>query len=82
MSCLDSNGQPNSTKFKFLKGLLMTLFGISGTQLFSLLFHFFRLISYTILNTQSFPPKPLPKQTSLFGTEAFEHNLNFNGICQ
>ncbi|KPL98748.1 hypothetical protein NH340_JMT00156 [Sarcoptes scabiei] len=77
MTCLDLTGQ-RSSKFRLLKVIFMTLFGISGTQLFPLMFHFLRLIFYSILDTQNFPPKSLPKQTSFVGEEIFQHDLNFN----
>nr|XP_046915967.1 LOW QUALITY PROTEIN: uncharacterized protein LOC124496493 [Dermatophagoides farinae] len=77
MSCLDPTGRRPS-KFRCLKAFFLTFFGISGTQILPLMFHFIRLVSYFLLDRQTFPPKPLPKGNSLFGLEIFQHDLNFD----
>nr|XP_027193694.1 uncharacterized protein LOC113788441 [Dermatophagoides pteronyssinus] len=77
MTCLDPTGRRPS-KFRCLKAFFLTIFGITGTQLFPLIFHFIRLVSYFLMDRQTFLPKPLPKGNSLFGLEIFQHDLNFN----
>ncbi|KAI2805906.1 hypothetical protein BLOT_004916 [Blomia tropicalis] len=72
-NCLDSpEGDRRTFRNRILKLIFILFFMMASSQLFSMFYHFIRLVCYLFLDPHQFPPKPLPKRISMFGVDLLQ----------